>query len=145
MYEIIKKNWYKTKFIASFGIALTLLILITVIYKNDNKGTRGPEVFITQNQKSDFINFKKFLLSQIRSPFININYEIAQGDTIQKILKKNKVKNREIQTVINEYKKFGKSSQLSIGKKIDIIIKKETNKNNSIIVSGFIFASIADE
>ena len=39
MYEIIKKNWYKTKFIASFGIALTLLILITVIYKNDNKGS----------------------------------------------------------------------------------------------------------
>ena len=124
MYEIIKNNWHKTKIIASFGIAITLLILIAVIYKSDNKGTGKPEVFITLDQKSDVINFKKFLLNQIRSPFININYEIAQGDTIQKILKKYKVKNREIQTVISEYKKFGKSNQLTLGKKIDIIIEK---------------------
>ena len=26
MYEIIKSNWHKTKIIASFGIAITLLI-----------------------------------------------------------------------------------------------------------------------
>ncbi len=133
MYEIIKSNWHKTKIIASFGIAITLLILIAVIYKSDNKGTGKPEVFITLDQKSDVINFKKFLLNQIRSPFININYEITQGDTIQKILKKYKVKNREIQTVISEYKKFGKSNQLALGKKIDIIIEKETEESYSII------------
>ena len=28
MYEIIKSNWHKTKIIASFGIAITLLILM---------------------------------------------------------------------------------------------------------------------
>ena len=133
MYEIIKSNWHKTKIIASFGIAITLLILIAVIYQNDNKGTGKPGVFITFDQKSDVINFKKFLLNQIRSPFININYEITQGDTIQKILKKYKVKNREIQTVISEYKKFGKSNQLTLGEKIDIIIEKETKESNSII------------
>ena len=33
MYEIIKSNWHKTKIIASFGIVITLLILIVVIYK----------------------------------------------------------------------------------------------------------------
>ena len=43
MYEIIKSNWHKTKIIASFGIAITLLILIAVIYKSDNKGTGKPE------------------------------------------------------------------------------------------------------
>ena len=133
MYEIIKSNWHKTKILVSFGIAITLLILIAVIYESDNKGTGKPEVFITLDQKSDVINFKKFLLNQIRSPFININYEIKQGDTIQKILKKYKVKNREIQTVISEYKKFGKSSQLALGKKIDIIIEKRTEESNSII------------
>ena len=133
MYEIIKSNWHKTKIIASFGIAITLLILIAVIYKSDNKGTGKPEVFITLDQKSDVINFKKFILNQIRSPFININYEITQGDTIQKILKKYKVKNREIQTVISEYKKFGKPNQLTLGKKVDIIIEKGTKESNSII------------
>jgi len=34
------------------------------------------------------ISEKKFLLNQINSPFINFNYEIKNGDTIQKILKK---------------------------------------------------------
>ena len=133
MYEIIKRNWLKNKIITLFGIVITILILITLAYKSDNSEIRKQEVFKTFDKKSDVINFKKFLLNQIRSPFININYEIVQGDTIQKILKKYKVKNREIQTVISEYKKFGKSSKLALGKKIDIIIEKGTEESNSII------------
>ena len=133
MLEIIKKNWEKNKIIAVFGIVIALLILIVIAYKNDGKETRKPKVFEAIDQSSDIINFKKFLLGQIRSPFININYDIVQGDTIQKILKKYKVKNREIQTVIDQYKKFGKSSQLMVGKKIDLIIEKGKEKNNSII------------
>ena len=133
MLEIIKKNWDKNKIIAVFGIVIALLILIVIAYENDSKETRKPKVFRGIDQSSDVINFKKFLLGQIRSPFININYDIVQGDTIQKILKKYKVKNREIQTVIDQYKKFGKSSQLMIGKKIDLIIEKGKEKNNSII------------
>ena len=133
MLEIIKKNWDKNKIIAVFGIVIALLILIVIAYENDSKETRKPKVFRGIDQSSDVINFKKFLLGQIRSPFININYDIVQGDTIQKILKKYKVKNREIQAVIDQYKKFGKSSQLMVGKKIDLIIEKEKEKNNSII------------
>ena len=133
MLEIIKKNWDKNKIIAVFGIVIALLILIVIAYKNDDKETKKPKVFEAIDQSSDVINFKKFLLGQIRSPFININYDIVQGDTIQKILKKYKVKNREIQTVIDQYKKFDKSSQLMIGKKIDLIIEKGKEKNNSII------------
>jgi len=132
MYEDIKRNWHKNKIIASFGFVIVLLILITVAYKSGNGETKKV-VFKTFNQKSDFTNFKKFIISQVRSPFINVNYKIAQGDTIQKILKKYKIKNREIQTVINEYKKFGKANQISRGKKIDIIIKKGIEENNSII------------
>ena len=98
MFEIIKKNWDKNKIIAVFGIVIALLILIVIAYKNDSKETRKPKVFRGIDQSSDVINFKKFLLGQIRSPFININYDIVQGDTIQKILKKYKVKNREIQS-----------------------------------------------
>ena len=58
----------------------------------------------------------------------------------QKILQKYNVKNNEIQSVINEYKKFGKSNQLTLGKKIDIIIENsETrsqldNKNKAILL-----------
>jgi len=133
MYEIIKKNLEKKNFITLFGILVTLIILIAVAYKSDSPEIKKTNIAKTINENSDIANFKKFLLNQIKSPYLNINYEISPGDTIQKILKKYKVKNREIQIVINEYKKFGKSSQLSIGKKISIIIQKNTKESNSVI------------
>jgi len=133
MYEIIRKNLDKKYFITLFGIIITLLILIGIAYKSDEQKIKKNDIVKTINENSDIVNFKKFLLNQIKSPYLNINYEISPGDTIQKILKKYKVKDREIQTVINEYKKFGKSSQLSIGKKIAIIIEKNTKEGNSVI------------
>jgi len=133
MQQIFKKNWQKTKVIVFFGITMALLISLAFTYSYSTRAPEKPKLFKALNQNSDIINFKKFLLNQIDSPFVNINYKISQGDSIQKILKKYKVKNTEIQAVIKEYNKFGKSSQFSIGKKIDIIIKKETEGNNSII------------
>ena len=133
MHEFIRKNIIRTKAVWLFGALVTLLVLITIAYKSDNKIAKKSESIVKFNEQSDLINFKNFLLGQIRAPFININYKIAPGDTIQKILNKYKVNNREIQTVINEYKKFGKSNQLSVGKKIDIIIEKKIEGKNSII------------
>ena len=125
MYQDIKKNWGKAKLLILFAITITLLLLLTVVYKSDQKITKKSELIKDFNEKSDLKKFKKFLLNQIKSPFINLDYEINKGDTIQKILRKYKVQNSEIQTVINQYKRFGKPNQLLVGQKIDIIIKKE--------------------
>ena len=135
MYQLLMKNWEKTKYIVTFVITVTLLLLLSVVYKSDEKITKKSELSKSYNETaSDIINFRKFILNQIKSPFINVNYEIIKGDTIEKILKKYSVKNTEIQTIINQYKKFGKSNQLLAGNKIDIIIEKGVNnKKNSII------------
>ena len=134
MYQDIKKNWGKAKLLILFATTITLLLLLTVVYKSDQKITKKSELIKNVNEESDLKKFKKFLLNQIKSPFINLNYEINKGDTIQKILRKYKVQNSEIQRVINQYKKFGKPNQLLVGQKIDIIIKKEpATKKNSII------------
>jgi len=134
MYQDIKKNWDKAKLLILFVTTITLLLLLTVVYKSDQKITKKSELIKNVNEESDLKKFKKFLLNQIKSPFINLNYEINKGDTIQKILRKYKVQNSEIQRVINQYKKSGKPNQLLVGQKIDIIIKKEpATKKNSII------------
>ena len=134
MYQDIKKNWGKAKLLILFATTITLLLLLTFVYKSDQKITKKSELIKDFNEESDLKKFKKFLLNQIKSPFINLNYEINKGDTIQKILRKYKVQNSEIQRVINQYKKFGKPNQLLVGQKIDIIIKKEpATKKNSII------------
>ena len=134
MYENFKKNWDKTKYFLVFGFIITFILLFTVVYKSDDTITLKSEnnEYFTRN--SDLKNFKKFLLDKIKSPFININYVIAKGDTLQKILKKYNIKNNEIQVVINQYKKYGDPNKLLLGNKIDIIVEeKASSEKNSIL------------
>ena len=111
-----------------------LLLLVTVVYKSDEKITKKSGLIQNSTKVADLKTFKEFLLNQIKSPFINLNYEIKKGDTIQKILKKYKVKNNDIQTTINQYKKYGNPNQLLVGNKIDIIIEKNSSKEENSIV-----------
>ena len=134
MNELVKKNWNKSKYLILYGLIIISLLLVSVVFKGDRivqEKTLGP---ITSYEPRDLKIFKEFLLRKIKSPFINLNYEIIKGDTIQKILKKYKVKNNEIQKVIIKYKKYGNPNQLLVGNKIDIIIKKSlSTEKNSIL------------
>ena len=105
MYNILKRNWDKTKYILLSGFIIIFLLLLTVVYKSDEKITKISENNKNLYDVSDLKTFKQFILDQIKSPFTNIDYEIKKGDTIQKILQQHKIQNNEIQTVINQYKK----------------------------------------
>jgi len=133
MYQTFKKNLDKTKYFILFGFIITFLLLLTVVYKSDDKVIKKSESNKDSYEVYDLKIFKEFLLDQIKSPFSNINYEIKKGDTIQKILKKYKVPNNEIQSIINQYKKYGKPNQLLIGNKIDIIIEENSSTNNNSV------------
>ena len=128
MYEILKQNLEKTKYFILFTFIIIFSLLLTVVFKNDAK-IKNKEINVSFQHK-DLTSVKEFLLTLIKSPFININYEIKSGDSIQKILKKFKVKNNEIQTVINQYKKYSNPNQLLTGNKIDIIIEENLSKKN---------------
>ena len=134
MYQVLKKNWDKSKYLILSGIFITLLLLLTVVYKSDERIIKKSESIGISYESPDLKTFKKFLLNQINSPFTNLNYEIKNGDTIQKILKKLKVQNNEIQTVINQYKKYGNPNQLLVGNIINIIIEKNLTTNKNLIV-----------
>ena len=124
MYEFIRKNLDKKKFVTLFGIIITLLILIAVSYKSDAQKIKKTNIVKIINKNSDIVNFKKFLLNQIKSPYLNINYEISPGDTIQKILKKYKVKNNDIQTVINQYQNTANLINFWWEIKLTLLLKK---------------------
>ena len=128
MYEILKQSLEKTKYFVLFTFIIIFSLLLTVVFKNDAK-IKNREINVSFQHK-DLTSVKEFLLTLIKSPFININYEIKSGDSIQKILKKFKVKNNEIQTVINQYKKYSNPNQLLTGNKIDIIIEENLSKKN---------------
>ena len=99
--------------------------------KSDDPIIKKSESYNVSNKTSDLKIFKEFLLNKIKSPFTNINYEIKKGDTIQKILKKYQIQNSEIQTIINQYKKYSNPNKLMQKNKIDIIIEKKPSENKS--------------
>ena len=134
MYQVLKKNWDKSKYLILSGIFITLILLLTVVYKSDERIIKKSESIEISYENPDLKTFKKFLLNQINSPFTNLNYEIKNGDTIQKILKKLKVQNNEIQIVIDQYKKYGNPNQLLVGNIINIIIEKNLTTNKNFIV-----------
>ncbi len=134
MYQFIKKNFDKTKHIALAGVAIISLSLVAAIYDSKEIRVNNSKTVKNTQEATDLQIFKKFLLSQIKSPFKNLNYEIKKGDTIQKILKKHEVQNKDIQKVIQQFKKYSNPGQLMAGNKIDIILEKnpETLKNSII-------------
>jgi len=122
MTQILKQDWLKKSYLILFASIVSVLLLVTVVYKNDRSIKSVDTSILSQNQELQKI--KQFLFKKINSPYTNINYEIKKGDSIQKILKKLKIKNNEIQEVIKQYKKYATSNQLLTGNKIDIIVKK---------------------
>ena len=136
MYNLTKTNWEKTKYFLLTAITLAVLVLFAIFNKNDEviKGStsnisyQGPELSL----------IKDFFLSKIKSPFIVTDYEIKSGDSIQKILKSYKIKNKEIQNIINQYKKYGDPNRLLVGNKIGVIVEKKLPEKNNSIVNFFV-------
>tara|TARA_B110000438_G_C15754956_1_gene624652 strand:- start:26 stop:1333 length:1308 start_codon:yes stop_codon:yes gene_type:complete len=134
MYQFFKKQMGKSRYLLLFGTAIMLFLMLAITYKSDNKIIKKSDQIDIFELNKEVKIFKKFVLDQIKSPFINIKYEIRSGDTIQKILKKNKVQNNEIQSIIGHYKKFANPNNLMVGNKIDITVKKNAvNNGNNIL------------
>jgi len=134
MLEIVLKSWDKWKYLIISSILVGLALLLAVVNKNEQKITGKSEITeITSNNK-DIESFKNFLLKQIKSPFTNLNYEIKKGDSVQKILNNLEVKNPDIQTVINQYKKYANPSKLMVGNKIEIIFEKKVDKSKNSLI-----------
>ena len=136
MYNLIRANWEKTKYFLLTAITLAVLVLFAISYKNDEviKGNKSNISY----QDPELSLIKDFFLSKIKSPFIVTDYEIKSGDSIQKILKSYKIKNKEIQNIINQYKKYGDPNRLLVGNKIGVVVEKKLPKKNNSIINFFV-------
>ena len=136
MIYLNKNHLEKTKFFLITLISLAILFFLVIAYKNNESIKNSkPDIFYEQ---SELLIVKNFLFSKIKSPFKSVNYEIKSGDSIQKILKSYKVKNTEIQTVIDQYKKYANPNQLLVGNKINFIIEKKPSEKKDSITYFFV-------
>ena len=131
MYEDIKKNWDKIKIFILFGIVSIFFLIITITYKNISYVNTSFKK--AGFQGDDLERIKNFLFEKVNSPFINTDYIIQKGDSIQLILKKFKTNSADINNIISQYKKYANPNKLLVGDKIEISIEKNASgKDNSL-------------
>ena len=58
MLKILKKNWDKTRNLLLSGLVILSLLLVTVVYKSDDKITKRSEILEGINTSADLKTFK---------------------------------------------------------------------------------------
>ena len=115
----------------SFFIVFSTLFFVSsslIQKKNSENSTNLKE--ITKN--NEFSNLTNFLISKINNPYEEISYIIKNNDTIEKILKKFKVRNEDIKKISAQLK-IKKLTNIYSGRKLSLIIKKLENDKNTVI------------
>ena len=118
-------------FLVSFLIVFSGLFFISfnlIEQKSEKKASNLKEI----TETSEFSNLTNFLFSKINNPYEEINYVIKNNDTVEKILKKFKVKNNDIKSISAKLKQQNLSNIYS-GRKLTLVIKKNEEGYNNII------------
>ena len=130
-YRYLKFQKFNPIFFVTFLIVFSVLFFITSNLINEkNKVVASNLEQISKT--NDFSNFSKFLISKIKSPYEEINYSIKNNDTIEKILKKFKIRESDI-NIISVKLKENKLTNIYSGRKLSLILKKLDNGSNTIV------------
>ncbi len=130
---------YKSLRIWKFNpiIFLSLLIIFTVFFfitlnfinkKNTENASNLGGIIKT----NEFSNLTNFLSSKIKSPYQDINYVIETNDTVEKILRKFKVRDVDIKNISLKLKEK-KLRNIYSGRKLNLIIKKLEDGSATVI------------
>ena len=129
--KTLKVQRFNPLIILSFFILFTCFFFITsnlINKKNENKLNNFKEVANT----NEFSNLTNFIMSQINSPYEEINYIIKNNDTVEKILSNFKVREKDINKISIKLKEKNLTNIYS-GRKLKLIIKKLEGDPNTII------------
>ena len=121
----------KPIFLISFIIIFSGVFFISfnLIHKK-NKENISNFKEITEN--SEFINLANFLISKINSPYEEIEYVIKKNDTVEKILKKYKIRDEDIKKISLKLKEK-KLANIYSGRKLSMILKKLEDGSKTIV------------
>ena len=114
-------------------IAFIFFIYGSISYNSKLKRERVEKIssFLSSNET---ILLKNYVLNQIKSPYLEYDYLIKDGDTVDNILKKFSIKKDQVDFVVKEIKKM-KLADIKTGQKISFLLKKNMNTKEIEIVS----------
>ena len=123
--QLAKKlqEFRKERFLIILGSAsFILFVYIAIAYNSKLKEERFEAInsFLLNN---DTILLKNYFLNQVKSPYLEYEYLIKEGDTIETILKKFSIKSSEVDFIVKKIKKM-RLTDIKTGQKISFLLKK---------------------
>ena len=117
--------------IISLLIVFSGLFFISINLVNE-KNRKNANNFKEITETNEFLDLTSFLISKINSPYKEINYVIKNKDSIEKILKKFNVNDRDIKNISVNLKQK-KLDNIYSGRKLSLVIKELQDGYNSLV------------
>ncbi len=129
--KALKIQRFNPLILIGFLIIFSVLFFISsnLINKKNEKQSNNLKEITKTNEFSKLTNF---FISKINSPYEEKSYVIKNNDTIEKILKKFDIIDKDIREVSIQLKKQ-KLTNIYSGRKLSIIIKKLKDQSNTIV------------
>ncbi len=117
-------------------IAFTVIIFSIIFFLSfnliTNKNNQNESSLNEITKTSEFSQLTDFFISRINSPYEEISYVIKNNDTVEKILKKFKIKESDIRDISIKLKEK-KLTNIYSGRKLSLIIKRLEDTSNTVI------------
>ena len=129
--KVLRVQKFNPLIIVAFLIFFTILFFISssIITKNNDKNRDNFEEITKTNE---FKNITNFLISKINSPYQEISYTIQNKDTVEKILKKFKIRNEDIGQITKKLREK-KLANIYSGRKLLLILKRLDDRTNTLV------------
>ena len=133
--SISQKNLRTKNFNPVILISLIVLfsgiffITVDLLNKKNKKNANNLREIVKTNEFSSLANF---FISKINSPYEEIEYIIKSNDTVEKILKKYKIRDTDIKKISLKLKEK-KLSNIYTGRKLSMVLKKLEDGSTTII------------
>jgi len=122
---------FKPIVLISFIIIFSGIFFISMnLIHKKNKNSLNNFKEITEN--NEFSNLANFFISKINSPYKEVEYVIKNNDTVEKILKKYKIRDNDIKKISLKLKEK-KLANIYSGRKVLIILKKLEDGSTTLI------------
>tara|TARA_B100000963_G_scaffold360214_1_gene390287 strand:- start:599 stop:1945 length:1347 start_codon:yes stop_codon:yes gene_type:complete len=108
------------------------LLFFTINFFVERKNNDEKNNLYNVTNSNEFHNLTNYFFSKISSPYEEVEYSIKNNDTLDKILKKFKVRNEDIAIITSKLRQK-QLSNIYTGRKISLITKKLQTNDNTII------------
>ncbi len=131
--KILKKIDKNKLWVLAGSLFFIFFIYVSIAYNSKLKRERSAAInkFLSNN---DTILLKNYFLNQIKSPYLEYDYIIKDGDTLENIFKKFSIKNNQVDFIIKKIKKLN-LADIKTGQKISFLLKKNIRTKDIEIIN----------